>query len=59
MRRDIPFERGEMLLTGVFFATLFQWACCRDGIARQIHPRFQLHEELRSRLTLVMEGFSS
>jgi TetR/AcrR family transcriptional regulator, cholesterol catabolism regulator len=59
MRAGIPFERGEMLLSGVFFSTLFQWACCRDGIARQIHPRFQLQEELRARLTLIMEGFAS
>jgi TetR/AcrR family transcriptional regulator, cholesterol catabolism regulator len=59
LRTDIPFERAEMLLTGTFFATLFQWACCRDGIARQLHPCFELQDELRARLTLLMEGFAS
>jgi AcrR family transcriptional regulator len=59
IRADLPFERAEALLTGVYFATLFQWACCRDGIARQLHPCFELQDELRARLTLIMEGFAS
>lgn len=59
LRADLSFERVEALLTGVYFSTLFQWACCRDGIARQLHPCFQLQEELRARLTLIMEGFAS
>lgn len=58
VRADVPFERAESLLTGVYFATLFQWACCRDGVARRLHPCFQLQEELRARLTLLMEGFA-
>jgi TetR/AcrR family transcriptional regulator, cholesterol catabolism regulator len=59
LRADIPLERVESLLTGIYFATVFQWACCRDGIARQLHPCFQLGDELRARLTLLMEGFAS
>lgn len=59
LRADLPFDRAEMLLSGIYFSTLFQWACCQDGIARLLHPRFELREELRARLILVMEGFSS
>lgn len=59
LRADLRSERAEALLTGVYFSTLFQWACCRDGIARQLHPCFELREELRARLTLLMEGFAS
>ncbi len=59
IRGDLPFERAESLLTGIYFATLFQWACCRDGIARQLHPCFHLQDEMRARLTLLMEGFAS
>lgn len=59
LRADLPLERAEVLLTGVYFATVFQWAYCRDGIARQIHPCVQLREELQARLTLLMEGFTS
>jgi len=59
LRADLSFERAEALLTGVYFSTLFQWACCRDGIARQLHPCFQLQEELRVRMNLIMEGLAS
>ncbi len=59
LRADLPLERAEVLMTGVYFSTLFQWACCRDGIARQIHPCVQLREELKARFTLLMEGFAS
>ena len=59
IRGDLTFQRAESLLTGIYFATLFQWACCRDGIARQLHPCFQLQDEMRARLTLLMEGFAS
>jgi AcrR family transcriptional regulator len=59
IRADITTERGESLLTGTFLATLFQWAFCADGIARQLHPCFQLGDEMRARLTLIMEGLAS
>ena len=59
LRADLPFERAESLLTGTYFATLFQWAFCRDGLARQLHPCFRRQEELRARLTLLMEGLAS
>jgi AcrR family transcriptional regulator len=59
IRADLPTERGEALLTGTYFATLFQWAFCSDGIARQLHPCFQLRDEMRTRLTLIMEGLAS
>lgn len=59
LRGDVPFARVESLFTGIYFSTLFQWACCRDGIARQLHPCFELRDELRARLDLIMEGIAS
>jgi TetR/AcrR family transcriptional regulator, cholesterol catabolism regulator len=59
LRADLPIERAEMMLGGIYFSTLFQWACCQEGAVRQIHPCFPLLQELRARLVLVMEGFSS
>lgn len=59
IRADLPTQRAEALLTGTYIATLFQWAFCGDSIARQLHPCFQLQEELRARLNLLMEGLAS
>lgn len=59
IRADVTTERAESLLTGTYFATLFQWAFCADGIARQLHPCFPLRDEMRARLTLILEGLAS
>jgi TetR/AcrR family transcriptional regulator, cholesterol catabolism regulator len=60
LRPDVPFERSEMLLTGIYFATLYQWTTCRESAVSQLHPAdFDLREELAARITLVMEGFAS
>jgi AcrR family transcriptional regulator len=60
LRPDFDVDRAEALLSGVYFATLYQWVCCQDPAARQFRPsQLPLQEELRARLTLVMEGIAS
>jgi AcrR family transcriptional regulator len=52
LRRDLAPLRVEAVLTGLYYATLYEWVCC-------VPDAFPLIEELRARLTLAMEGIAS
>ena len=52
LRREIDPVRCEELLQAVYFATLYQWACCMP-------ETFPLLDELHQRMNLVMEGIAS
>lgn len=50
-RRDVDAERIEGVLTGIYYATLYEWVCypCTpDGLA--------LLPEMRARMTVALEG---
>ena len=52
LRRDLAPLRVEAVLTGLYYATLYEWVCCVPHV-------FPLLPELRARLTLAMEGIAS
>jgi len=52
LRRDVTPERAVALLTAVYFALLFMWACC-------IHEVIDLESEMRARLALVLDGLDA
>jgi AcrR family transcriptional regulator len=52
LRHDLAPLRVEAVLTGLYYATLYEWVCC-------VPEAFSLLEELRARLTLAMEGIAS
>ena len=52
LRRGLAPLRVEAMLTGLYYATLYEWVCC-------VPDSFPLIEELRARLTLAMEGIAS
>ena len=52
IRRDLDPARVEIVLTSVYYGTIYQWVCCPVG-------SFPVQEELRARLALVMEGMTS
>lgn len=52
LRADVDPERAEMLLTSLYYSTLYQWVCC-------VPDPFPLQDEMRARLTLAMEGIGS
>jgi AcrR family transcriptional regulator len=52
LRRDLDPTRVEAVLTGLYYATLYEWVCC-------VPDSFTLLDELRARLTLAMEGIAS
>ena len=52
LRRDADPERIEGVLTGIYYATLYQWVCCPEGT-------FALLPEMRAHLTLALEGIAS
>ncbi len=52
LRSDQDPLRIEALLTSLYYATLYQWACCAG-------EQFSLRDELRARLELAMEGVAS
>ena len=52
LRHDLAPLRVEAVLTGLYYATLYEWVCC-------VPDAFSLLEELRARLTLAMEGIAS
>ena len=52
LRRNVEAERIEGVLTGIYYATLYQWVCCPpDG--------FPLLPEMRARMILALEGIAS
>jgi AcrR family transcriptional regulator len=51
LRRDLAPLRVEAVLTGLYYATLYEWVCRADS--------FSPVEELRARLTLALEGIAS
>jgi AcrR family transcriptional regulator len=52
LRADAEAARVEALLTSIYYATLYEWACC-------VGEEFELRKELRARLRLAMEGVGS
>jgi TetR/AcrR family transcriptional regulator, cholesterol catabolism regulator len=52
LRSDADPERMEGVLGCVYHGTLYQWVCCVPDV-------FPLLPELRARLVLTMEGFTS
>ncbi|MBI5837104.1 MAG: TetR/AcrR family transcriptional regulator [Candidatus Eisenbacteria bacterium] len=55
MRSDMDPLRAEAVLTGVYFATVYTWACGPDVCPSQSPS---LLEELRQRLDLVFDGLA-
>jgi AcrR family transcriptional regulator len=53
LRSDVDPTRVEALFTGVYYATLYQWACLEEA------GTFCLPEELRFRLSLTLDGVAS
>jgi AcrR family transcriptional regulator len=57
LRRDVDVRRVEALLTSIYYATLYEWACCLEkGCPHGSTERFALQPELRMRFDLAMEG---
>ncbi|HEU5260786.1 MAG TPA: TetR/AcrR family transcriptional regulator [Gemmatimonadales bacterium] len=52
LRRDVPPERTSRVLADVYHATIMMWL-------ESPEPPFPLKDELRKRLTLVMEGVAA
>jgi AcrR family transcriptional regulator len=52
LRADAEPPRVEALLTSIYYATLYEWACC-------VGEEFELRKELSARLRLAMEGVGS
>lgn len=52
LRRDTGAERIGALLTGVYYAVLYQWACLPQDV-------FALQEELRAQLELALDGVTA
>ena len=52
LRPDIDAERAESLLTSVYFSTVYLWVNCNE-------TNFELRDELRARLLLVLEGIAA
>lgn len=72
LRRDVDPVRVESILSSVYFGTLYMWVCAPQPLALGVpdgagasscscapHPDFQLQDELRQQLTLVLEGLAS
>jgi AcrR family transcriptional regulator len=57
LRADVTPFQAESLLSSIYMTTLYYWLCCPVGT--QLPADFSLLEELRSRLTLVMDGLAS
>ena len=53
--------RVESVLTGLYYATLYEWVCRVPPLTGTccVAESFHLIEELRARLTLAMEGVAS
>ncbi len=52
LRTELDPLRVEAVLTGLYYATLYEWVC-------SVPPAFSVAEELRARLNLAMEGIAS
>ncbi len=57
LRTDVTPDQIESLLSGVYMTTLYYWLCCPEGAS--LPENFPLLDELRSRLTLVMDGIAA
>ena len=57
LRADVTPFQAESLLSSIYMTTLYYWLCCPLGT--QLPADFSLLDELRSRLTLVMDGLAS
>ncbi len=52
LRKDLDATRTESLLTSVYFSTVYLWVNCNE-------TRFELRDELRGRLQLVLDGIAT
>lgn len=57
LRADVQPVVMESLLSSVYISTLYYWLCCPVGSEKPLD--FPLLEELRLRLTLVIEGLGT
>jgi len=57
LRADVQPVVMESLLSSVYISTLYYWLCCPVG--SEVPLDFPLLEELRLRLTLVIEGLGT
>ena len=57
IRADVSQELVESLLSAVYMTTLYYWLCCPVGTP--MSRDFSLLDELRARLTLVMDGIAT
>lgn len=56
LRTDVDLLRASELLTGVYYATVYTWVNCTPTC---MPYDFQLRDELRLRLELVLDGLAS
>jgi TetR/AcrR family transcriptional regulator, cholesterol catabolism regulator len=61
LRSDVDALRIEAMLTGLYYATLYEWVCRAPSSGVPCTPPgcLPLLEELHARLTLAMEGIAS
>ncbi len=57
LRTDVEIARAAEILTGTYYATVYTWVNC-SGDASAPYD-YQLAEELRVRLTLVLDGLAT
>ncbi len=56
LRADVTPFHAESLLSSIYMTTLYYWLCCPVGA--KLAGDFSLLDELRLRLTLVMDGLA-
>jgi AcrR family transcriptional regulator len=56
LRSDVEAMRASEVLTGVYYATLYTWVNCTPAC---MPYDFQLREELRVRMDLVLDGLAA
>jgi len=61
LRTELEPVRVESVLTGLYYATLYEWVCRvpQSMLTCCVSESFNLLDELRTRLTLAMEGIAS
>ncbi len=58
-RRDVDAGRAVYVLGSVYMGTVFMWLCCQAGAPDCNSKTYQLQDELRDRLSLVLDGLAS
>lgn len=57
LRRDVSPAQIEAMLSSVYMATIYMWLCC--PLKEKVYDDFPLIEELKSRITLLMDGLAA